>query len=279
MILANMTLDEIKNAEFDILLKFDDFCNKNHLTYSLTFGTLLGAVRHNGFIPWDDDVDVMMPRKDYNKLFDMLYSNKKIADYIRPLSNKDKGYYYAFNKLHNINTIAKMENNLTRHGVWIDVFPVDNVPDWRLKSKVFHFLAWFMRCMIIAATTDFSSSDNKKLFKKKILCVFCRVIGIQRVSNYLDGFIQKYNKKRCKKVSIMQEAPTNKYDFSYSTYFPTEKHLFRGELFSISTGWDSILKGMYGDYMVIPKTEERQIHYVKARYKKTIMNDHNKNVI
>ncbi len=128
MAACRLTLDEIKSIELDILVEFDAFCKKNNLKYFLSSGTLLGAVRHNGFIPWDDDIDVCMPRKDYEKFYELTRYNpvKKnlITSTYRKCLNKN---CIAFIKLINIDTRVSPGPKVIGgiDGLWIDIVPVD----------------------------------------------------------------------------------------------------------------------------------------------------------
>lgn len=262
-----LTLDEIKDIELDLLIKFDQFCKKHGLTYSLAYGTLLGAIRHKDFIPWDDDIDVMMPRQDYEKLFSLLCDEgKNIDDYISVLTSKSEGYYYHFNKIYNINTVAKMDNNITEHGIWLDVFPIDNVPDSRFKAKIFHIKARCLRNIIIAATTDFNSKRDFKYYLKLVLKFIADKVGIQKISDYLSKYVQKYNNENCKHVSIVHGQYSTDADLDNCQYFEIEEKIFRGHYFCVSKGWDSILKGMYGNYMEIPDKSKQATHFLKAYY-------------
>ena len=110
---------------------FDEVCKKNNLTYYVMYGTLIGAVRHKGFIPWDDDVDVCMPRKDYNRLMEL---GNTIFDEPYFLQNPltDKGYQKTFMRLRNSNTTEIPIKDVAfdrNHGVFLDIFPFDVVPD------------------------------------------------------------------------------------------------------------------------------------------------------
>ena len=262
------SLDEIKDIELDLLIQFDNFCKENNLKYALTYGTLLGAIRHNDFIPWDDDVDVMMPRKDFEILKELLNSGKKsIAEYISFLSSEQDDYYYHFNKIYNNKTIAKMDNNITKHGIWLDIFPVDSMPKSKLMSKWFHIKARTLRNMIIAGTTDFNASNVNKVMSKKILSRISKIIGLKRIVVYLNKYVQKYNKRNEGVVSIVHGQYSVEADLHYEEYFDTELHIFRDHYFEIPKGWDKILKGMYGEYMMIPSKENQSTHYINAKYK------------
>lgn len=259
-------LEEIKNIELNLLIEFDRFCKTNNLKYSLAYGTLLGAIRHKDFIPWDDDIDVMMPREDYNRFF-KLTKTVSIGKNIKVLTSENKGYYYHFNKICDENTVAKMSNNVTNHGIWLDVFPVDNVPDNKLKAKIFHVKARMLRNMIIAGTTDFSGKIVGKTTVKKILSILTNMVGISKVSNYLNRYVQKYNKQKCTNVSIIHGQYDCNADFPYDCYFTTSEKEFRNHLFPVPKEYDRVLRGLYGEYMVIPDINHQNTHYLKAYYK------------
>ncbi len=135
---------EIKEIELKILIEFDRLCKENNLTYYLAFGTLLGAARHGGFIPWDDDIDVMMPRDDYERL--LVGFNEWSQSDCYELKVYSDGYsIYPFAKMVNNRTVVT--ENFTRCefkiGVWMDIFPLDNV-----------------------------NKDDRELFKKEKECLF-----------------------------------------------------------------------------------------------------------
>ena len=126
-----LTDDELKQLELDIMKQFDAYCEKHDLRYYLYAGTLIGAVRHKGFIPWDDDIDVVMPRPDYEKL-QLLLEKEPISPNIKLVNAKNYDLYpFPFLKLTDTRTsgIAKYMPKNYRMGVWIDVFPLDGLPE------------------------------------------------------------------------------------------------------------------------------------------------------
>ena len=130
------TVEELQKIELEILKYIDKVCKENNLTYFLAYGTLIGAIRHKGFIPWDDDVDIQMPRDDYNKLCDILKEENgryKLLDHKEGL-----GYIYPFAKVIDSNT-RLIETGLTETvnmGVYIDIFPIDGTPnDFKKRKK------------------------------------------------------------------------------------------------------------------------------------------------
>ena len=137
--------DEVKKIELQLLLKFDELCKKHDLQYSLCGGTLLGAIRHKGFIPWDDDIDVMMPRDDFEKLLKL--EKTQASDQVEKLVSWKSGKsIYPFIKMINTKTVLK-EKYLDKEyttGVWIDIFPIDGMPedqkivDKKYKKVIFY---------------------------------------------------------------------------------------------------------------------------------------------
>ena len=125
-----LTLEEIHKEETEILKKFISFCDENNLTYYICGGTLLGAIRHKGFIPWDDDIDVMMPRNEFEKL-EKILNEKKIAENLSFISYDNGNMHYPFGKV--INTNIKIDDSCVKDKLeqylWIDIFPMDGIPE------------------------------------------------------------------------------------------------------------------------------------------------------
>ena len=140
--MQKLSLDEIKNSELLILDDIDRVCRKNNIKYSLAFGTLIGAVRHKGFIPWDDDIDIVMTRDNYDK-FIHTYINEKNENYSILNHEFDKNYYHQFTKVVDNRTTINNDNlrEIKNMGVWVDVFPVDKISskNLRLNLKLINF--------------------------------------------------------------------------------------------------------------------------------------------
>ena len=123
-----MTIQDKQKAFLDVLLFLDDFCNKHNLRYYLAYGTLIGTIRHQGFIPWDDDVDVHIPRPDYERL---LSEFSDIDGHFKLVSCfTDSDYILPFAKIQNMNTARMIRGEkLDYQGIGIDLFPLDGIPD------------------------------------------------------------------------------------------------------------------------------------------------------
>ena len=132
-------LKKVQKEELDILVFFDAFCRQHNLRYSLAYGSLLGAVRHKGFIPWDDDIDVIMPREDYELLI-RLFDDKTNRFFLQS-HYSEAHYYYPFAKIRKNGTVFRekfLEDKQINHGFYIDVFPADKVRDKKRKKDYFY---------------------------------------------------------------------------------------------------------------------------------------------
>ena len=164
--MKRLELSEIKNIELNILKEFDCFCKKHNLTYYLAGGTLLGAVRHKGFIPWDDDIDVCMPRKDYLIMierFDGFNSKLKLK------SNLKGNFPAPFSKIVDISTKieTKYLEDECNQNLWIDVFPVDGLPeDINLVRKIYEKCEFYRQILLlIGARLGEGKTTTRKYLK------------------------------------------------------------------------------------------------------------------
>lgn len=166
--MKEMTLKEMQNFELDILKDFHEFCVSNNIRYSLDGGTLIGAIRHKGFIPWDDDIDVVLPRPDYEKLCSLYQSEK----YRLKCFQNDKNCYLGFARIYDF----KYTTFDTRYpwckdknvGLWIDIFPADGAPDnedelQKLYGKVLEYRMKTMKPRYAKAHFSFHGSIHSNL--------------------------------------------------------------------------------------------------------------------
>lgn len=131
--LQKIPFGNIKNLQLEILNSVHIFCVENDINYIIDFGTLLGAARHKGFIPWDDDIDISMLRPDFDK-FSQLYKDNQYSFYN---IDNDKSFPYAFGRVYNTQTISFLHNKIKK-GIYIDVYPLDGIPsEEKLQKKVF----------------------------------------------------------------------------------------------------------------------------------------------
>ena len=264
-----MDLNDLHDQLLDILLEFDRICRSNDIKYSIAFGTLLGAVRHKGFIPWDDDVDVMLDRENYEKLriaCEKSTSNK----YFFQSKQTEKKYYYNVSRLRKNNTAMIYEEwkNAGFHlGIYIDICPVDKIADNLIARKVQYFF--------IIVNTVVRLSQNKELFMKSgrrfssvikgVLYAITRIMPKRLCDRVETYFITKYNDKPCKKAGIICDGgvlintPRDMLPFD-SNFMSSYKDIeFENHKLMCVEDTDAILKHWYGDYMRLPPENERKL--------------------
>lgn len=264
--MKQLTLSEIQAQSLEILQTVHDFCQANGLQYSLAYGTLIGAIRHKGFIPWDDDIDIIMPRPDYERF---------VATFSAPglgiASEKDPGYYLNYCRVFDTvktgsTTILPIGKNY-QGGVWIDVFPADGVSDdyetfasnirtykrpWTLQLRYRYSLAPLKsilkagslkdKCILLAIK---ASLQGRRKLERVNAAVRSNAIRIPFGSTQhwsqlcvLDDGVRNY--QLCDDFSGTIDAP------------------FEGRTFKIMKGYDRVLRNIYGDYMQLPPEDQRQ---------------------
>ena len=262
---AKLSLEEFKSVSLEILKGVHNYCKKNDIRYTLAAGTLIGAIRHKGFIPWDDDIDIYMPRPDYEKFlksFNDEYENLKVV-----APEIDANYYVPYANVYDTRTLL-VEDNISHRGieigVKIDIFPVDGVSDdiddYNMQKKR---IDWINRIM---------SAKRYGLgyyFPRSILMT----IGVMltRVLYCLVPYKNLQNKLR--KEAIQYDFDHSKYvaHLVYSSGFDTRHKKsvydsfievpFENYNFMIASGYDEILTTIYGDYMQLPPIEKRVTHH------------------
>ncbi len=263
MSITKISLKEMQQQEFEILCELDRICTAYKITYYLTAGTLLGAIRHKGFIPWDDDIDVAMPLKDYRK-FTQICQRELATDYFFQDWKTEKNYPFHFAKIRKNGTndgVTFLQKIEMHHGISIDIFPLEACPkrDWfaKLLFKITEFSTY---ALLKKGDKTFSHCFQKKyeriIFRllqwvpKKGLLFFregvCRIVSIfcsnQRLCTSGGGHGYPYE--------------TYKAEWFSKTVFVT----FENRTFPAPKEWDALLSHMYGDYQILPPKEKRRGH-------------------
>ncbi len=274
--MREMTTKELQQVCLDILKDVHGFCVKNGIRYSLSGGTLLGAIRHNGFIPWDDDIDIQMPRPDYNKFIHTYRSEKGYKVYSRELPGFDKKKMtYAYGRVADtLNTFVDtgarpwIQENV---GVWIDVLPCDGMPSEPVLAA--EHLQLISKLTVQAGRLGIKYTSWSHIFRgttlgERLKYAVKKVCFVFYWKNPFDDLV------KAKK----------KYDYNESEYFFAMPHYGMGEWqpkanmehfilhkfedceFFIMSGWDANLKSLYGDYMQLPPLKKRVRHDFNRYY-------------
>lgn len=253
------TLLKLHNVEMQILEKVDSICKKKGIQYYLIGGTLLGAVRHRGFIPWDDDIDIGMPRNDYERFIDACLEGDLGKDYYLHHISTDDYYWLSYAKIRKNNTLFEEEEikELNCHkGIFIDVFPLDFVnADNKIVFKIKTELVKNLSHVVFERVLKVKSAS----LYSKVLFLITRPLTVKRISTIRDFFAKK---------SITKEYYIN-YGGTYSPKIETHpvdiygkprEIEFEGKLFYAPEKSEDFLRHVYGDYMKLPPEGERRNH-------------------
>lgn len=259
-----------KSILLELLLELDKFCKENNIPYYLIGGTLLGAIRHNGFIPWDDDIDICMFRKDYEKFIKIYKSNNSKYKLFALETKKD--YYYPFAKLVNDETILiESGNEKNPIGIYVDIFPIDNCPGKTLEEAYknidrMNVYRWLRNFKII----NFSMKRN---ILKNLILLFGKILVIPITKRKISELIS-YNAKKNIDINCQFVGELVNTTYGYGEVYDRIHFgegievVFEEKLFTAPKDYDYILKSMYGDYMKLPPEEKRiSNHDVKCWYK------------
>ena len=255
-----ITVKELKQIQLDLLAAIDTFCRKNNIKYSIAFGTLLGQVRHGGYIPWDDDIDIMMPRADYDRFLKEFQSEfYKVIDF-----DTDNSYSQPYAKVYDSRTkLDEFTNTKNKYGINIDIFPLDKVPvdiqrnSWFLREKKFYNLLHTFKIVRLVG--------NMKLKTKMVVSIaklFMVGIRTETINKKLISLSKKYQNLSDYKIGII--APTdNRYEeiFSKEVFESYEDCKFENLTVKRIVRYHEYLQHSYGDYMQLPPEEKRISHH------------------
>jgi len=254
---------DLKIIELDILKYFKNICISNNLKYFLAYGTLLGAVRHSGFIPWDDDIDVMMPRNDYYRLCKILSKNNAKADYYELLSMHNNDIYFApIAKLIDTRTILIQDYGQIEKpilGVYIDIFILDGFPDNKKESINIIDRANKNRFYWGLSVRKFSAKSKNLIIAiiKSLYSIPFRIIGYRYFLRKIDNIAKTYDYEISNYVGVICFGEGYKEIIEKKYIEPGIEILFEGEKYSAPSNIDKYLKNIYGDYLKIPPENER----------------------
>lgn len=256
-----MDINERKLVQLGIMDSFHRFCKEHDLTYSLAAGSLLGAVRHNGYIPWDDDIDVCMLRKDYEKL-ESLFPNVLDGKYKMASIYRIKEWHIPYAKIYDDSTLLIETKYSTEEiGVNIDVYVVDDAPS---EQKLWnHQYKQFLRFNKLLAIKNLKLSKERSFIKNLSIVLMkipCLTINKRRLIEQWTKYIKGNNDKKYK-LCFVYTGTDMKKPFPNSYFNEIKEYQFEGRNFYGFKQADSYLTGLYGDYMKLPPEEQRVTHH------------------
>lgn len=254
-----ITVDESKQIQLNILKAIRSICDENGLRYYLAYGTLLGAIRHRGFIPWDDDIDIAMPRSDYNKFLEIAKSD--VFDLYSIETNKD--YIYSFAKASDKSTIVKPDGIKCKAevGVSVDIFPIDGAGQDMSEavSKVNATAVLFG--LSIGATWKKYIPGRTKSKKKNLMRFGCFVLGRfvnqRKVLEKFNRIVAQNSYEDAELVTVYSSDVRVKEIMPKSVYGAPIKVPFEDDYFNAPADYDTYLTKVYGNYMQPPPVEQR----------------------
>lgn len=254
--------EEIKKINFDLLAKFTDICEENNLRYVLDYGTLLGAIRHKGFIPWDDDVDVSMPREDYEKLYQLSVINPSLfGEHIRLASPRGKNNIFrSYFTLVDTRTITISATRKKKYNVpiWLDIFPMDYSPDSKSEEEKLMKTNEYLIYKTWDALTPLSDKNPITICAK-----IYHILSLNRNLRKIDKNAQRYKKgNKLNLYTTFSEGMNCEASEDFFEDWSYEQ--FENRRFRIPKDWDERLRQLYGDYMQIPKEEDCKKHMLRA---------------
>lgn len=260
-------VEELKSIQLDMLKDIDRFCTDHKIRYSLAYGTLLGAVRHKGFIPWDDDIDIMMPREDYERFIkDYCQSDYKVVSL-----ESDENYTLPFAKVYNDKTVMKEDVEVdTNYGVFIDVFPIDYIVDNEDSMKTFFRKKRFFDSIYTLKVVSIKSGRS---VLKNIVLLLAHIalfpVSAHWIAKKITSIVAEYSKNGSTKAGEVVFPGNTCKNIVPSVFFESYTRLeFEGYEFSAISYYDEWLTSCYGNYMELPPIEERiSTHRFKAWWK------------
>ncbi len=268
--MKELSLKEIQEASFNILKYAHDLCEKNKIKYWLIYGTLLGAVRHNGFIPWDDDIDIAMKRDDYERFLYLLSqeTKKKNCPFYYDHFSVSKDYPYYILRI--CDSRYRVEFESTKHvsGLFIDVYPFDDsgsdVGYW--EKRLFH-TELIKKCMLLSTYKNlfYGNSVSHKMLNLP-LAIYSKILGTSFFMKRIDKKSRAYNGTNSGYIGLTSWADIPRI-FPNEYFNDLTQIQFENSKFYIPARYNEILTQIYGDYMNLPKEKDRIPHHNYKAYK------------
>jgi lipopolysaccharide cholinephosphotransferase len=276
--LDDAMLRQLQMIQLEMLIEVDRICRKCDIRYNIIAGTLLGAIRHGGYIPWDDDADVALLRLEYEKFRDACKTELDTTRFYFQDHRNTEGYRWGYGKLRRKETAflrEYQEHMPYEQGVFIDIFPLDGVPDNYL-------LRWFHNLNCTCIRKILWSAVGRIADKSKVMRYLYSLlykIPTRAVFHYYHNLIARSNKKNTRMVRILMfPTPNKEYGYYRRWYEESMDIKFENYIFKGIKEYDDYLSFKFGDYMTLPPENQRKTHPVSfiALIEKEIFNEEKK---
>lgn len=258
------TLRQIQMIQLEMLVEVDRICKKCGIKYNIIAGTLLGAVRHGGYIPWDDDADVALLRPEYEKFRQAVKKELDTSRFYFQDHRRTRGYRWGYGKLRRKGTLflrEYQEDMPYQQGIFIDIFPLDGVPDNYILRSLKNFECFCVRKILWSKV---GKSAEKSLLKRQWYQLLS-MIPEEKVWRHYRRMVSHANRKRTRMVRILTfPTPNRKYGYDRNWYENSMEFTFEGNIFQGIKDYDSYLNFKFGEYRKLPPLEKRKTHPVSA---------------
>lgn len=255
---------EIQEIALNILVYIDKICKENKLNYFLSDGTLLGAVRHGGYIPWDDDVDIWMSREDYLKFMEIVNKQDSHFKVIDRTNTKD--YIYGFGKVIDTRTLLlEKAHKKCKMGIYVDIFTYSGVPGNEPKDYK-NYVKWCVflnkqRYPAFRTYKEVCKGHKDGNVRRFFTWSIRKIVGGKNILRMMDYFGFKYSPENTKYVSCLTSGYKEKDIMPKEIIEETVDIEFEGRIFKAPVGYKKYLEIEYGDYMTLPPEEQRVSHH------------------
>lgn len=262
-------IDVLHQVDMDILKETVQICNENNLKYYMLGGTMLGAIRHKGFIPWDDDIDIGMPRDDYEKFLELapqkLSSNLKVVNY-----RNTPNYQYYITRILDTDTKVieeRIGNDNKFTNASIDIFPIDGTPNNNVLRKIYFFRVLFHRALMSLCYKDSIDRKRKRGLTEKILLFVMEHLPVEKLTTpykqkcKIDKLLRSQSVEKSKYIGNIMGAYRTREIVPASFYGKGKMYQFEDmELRGLDL-YDEYLTYTYGNYMELPPEDKRKTHF------------------
>lgn len=261
-----LSLEQLHDELLNIMIEVDKLCRKHKITYFLSGGTLLGAVRDKGFIPWDDDLDIMMLRKDYESF---IYYSKELPHPYRALClNNFAGWSYPFIKVENTTTYVEDDYRHIQHGAFVDIFPIENIPANKEEQKRIIWKMKFLDLLRGTGTKKKFKPGEKYRFLKLLIAPYANYKGSYYFANKMNEFAKKIDaeNRESELNGVLLATSYGSREFVPREVFAEGIEVKFEKLATlVPQGFDVYLSQLYGDYMKYPPREQQVPAHFKIK--------------
>lgn len=252
----------LRSVQLEMLDEIVRICNENNLKYYLIGGTCLGAIRHKGFIPWDDDIDIALSRSDYNKL-SLLCQSELHFDYFFQNNNTEKNHPQLFSRLRKNHTLfveKRYKDFKLHHGIYIDIFPLDGMSnDFKTAEKHLNKINKYKTLLWLG---NYRKRSFIKTVLQNLLMIYVKVVSREKIIKKVNIIEKKFDIDTSIFIGNMYGRWGMKETMDKEIVFGPENFaIFEGKEYRIPSDPEKYLESLYGDFMELPKIEDRVSHH------------------